>query len=125
MVVEYDGVETTVIDLETKTPLSDAFVYASFEGYPLVPHVLARSNEQGELTLKPKRRLEFVILMGEGNIDIPLWVCKEGYKPYQVGDRGGWNADFSPAKIYRTPVVALEKSPLPPEKSCSPDVEFR
>jgi hypothetical protein len=91
MIVVHDGIETKVIDQETKMPLFGAFIYDGFSG-DKSPLILARSNEQGELTLKPKRRLEFVTFLGEAMVFLPLWICHEGYKPYRLGARMGWNA---------------------------------
>lgn len=121
--VVHDGIETTVIDRETRMPLPGAFAF-EYDGFQESIRVLAHGDEQGKLALEPKRGLEFMPVLVEKIVAQSLWVCKEGYKPYQVGDRGGFFADSTPAEIYRPLVVELEESPLPPEKSCS-DVKFR
>jgi hypothetical protein len=121
--VVHDGIETTVIDRETRMPLSGAFAF-KYVSFQESIHVLAHGDEQGKLTLEPERGLEFSLILAEKIVDQSLWICREGYKPYHVSTRGSSFTDSIPAKIYRPPVVELEKSPLPPEKSCS-DVEFR
>ena len=120
--VVHDGLETTVLDAETKKPLPDAFVYDRFEN-KTGPHVLARSNNFGQLRLEPATRLTFASPLGEALVFQSLWVCKEGYKPVQVGSRSGWNADYQPSEYYRPNSIELMKSALLPAESCS-DVKW-
>jgi hypothetical protein len=115
--VVHDGLETVVLDAETKMPLPAAFAYDGFDSKK-TPHVLARSNAYGKLLLEPETHLVITAPLGEAFISQWLWICKEGYKPIQVGNRSGWNADYQPGKYYRPANVELTKSALPPTESC-------
>jgi hypothetical protein len=116
MVVVHDGLDATVIDAKTEEPIEGAFVYDGFENNQ--PHILAQSDITGQLRLDPSIRLEFVVLAGEAIVHQGLWVCKGGYKPVLVGQRHGWNADFSPAMYHKLGALKLTHSELSTTDSC-------
>ena len=119
--VEHDGLETTVIDAETRQPLAEAFVYDGFaygDDEKGQPRVLSKSNASGQIRLAPRTHLEFVIFLGEAVVHQSLWVCKDGYKPVWVGGRGGWNADLSPKKYFKPGTIELTRSTLIATESC-------
>ncbi len=105
-VVIHDGLKTTVVDAVTKQPIQDAyaFVHSGAE-------VLARSDQNGHIELQPKRKLEWILLLSEGIMEMSLRVCKAGYAPYVAVPRGGWNADLKPIQMLE--IAQIELSPEP------------
>jgi|GEM_PF-2416686 len=114
LVVDHDGLETTVIDAETREPLENAVAFNHFGE----PFARARSDRDGKILLAPKQRLEFVPFLGEAVVEMGLWVCKEGYVPFQAGIRRGWNADFDAPTTYQPDAIALYRFSLQPTMSC-------
>jgi hypothetical protein len=115
-VIVHDGLKTKIVDSVTKEPVGNAFVYDHLKGQS--PHVLALSNEKGEILLDPKRRLTLSGLMGEALIFKYIWVCRDGYIPHLAGYNGGWNADYGPSTVYTPTMIELTKSSLAPAQSC-------
>ncbi|MBP5979142.1 MAG: hypothetical protein KA748_02955 [Halomonas sp.] len=115
-VIVHDGLKTTVIDFMSKEPLEGAFVYDRLDGQ--APHILALSDEKGEILLNPKKEFVLSSLLGEAKVFKHLWVCKEGYMPYLAGSMGGWNADFGSSKTHTPVVIELTRSSLAPSESC-------
>jgi hypothetical protein len=116
--VVHDGLETTVVDAVTKKPLPGAFVYNGMEPGKK-PRVLAFSGHKGEIHLEPERQWRFDFFLGESNVPIPLWVCKEGYEPNRVSFRGGWNIDRQPDYTHKQRYVEMTRSSSARPASCA------
>lgn len=112
-VVIHDGLKTTVVDAVTKQPIQDAyaFVHSGAE-------VLASSDQNGRIELQPKRKLEWILLLSEGHMEMSLRVCKAGYAPYVAVPRGGWNADLKPIQMLE--IAQIELSPVPEKPGAYP-----
>lgn len=115
-VIVHDGLETQIVDSVTQAPIQGAFVYDRL--VDAAPRILALSDPGGALLLQPSRKLKLTPLLGEALVFNALWVCKEGYQPYQVGSASGWNADYRPSRRYTPAVIALTRSALAPAESC-------
>ena len=115
--VVHDGLDAHVIDAETNQALPGAFVYDRVD--TKVPHALAHSDAAGAIVLEPAYRLTVAFPTLEGIVYEALWVCKDGYTPVLVGARSGWNADYSPAQIYRPGTIELVRSKLDAAASCA------
>lgn len=92
LVTEHDGLEAVFVSAQTHEPLADVRLYAGQPGS--AQGVLARSDASGRVSITPKRRLEFIVFLGERMTLMSLWACKPGYARLEVAGRMGWNADF-------------------------------
>lgn len=108
-VVIHDGLKTTVVDAVTKQPIQDAYVFVHSGA-----EALARSDQNGHIELQPKRKLEWILLLSEGRMEMSLRVCKAGYAPYVAVPRGGWNADLKPIQMLEISQIELSPAPAKP-----------
>lgn len=93
LVTVHDGLEAIFVDAQSQTPIAGVQVYALMPGKP-GPQVLGRSDESGQVSIRPRRRLEVVVLLGERMTMLSLWACKSGHERLEVASRMGWNADY-------------------------------
>lgn len=113
----HDGLRTTVIDAETRAPIADAVVFTHRDttGRPIV---LGRSDQTGHVDFEPRSKLGWVPLLGEGMIFFLLSVCRDGYMPAEIQTRGGWNADFRPARVHEQAWVELQRAGIDAPGQC-------
>lgn len=116
-VTTHDGLETRTLDAASGQALSGVCVWQQGAAVPGGDAPLAISDAEGNIRLAPKSRLEFIPLLSEGSLLMSLYLCKPGYAPRMVGQRGGWNADFRTGVVHREPAVFLTPA-APGEFTC-------
>lgn len=116
-VTTHDGLETRTLDATSGRALSGVCVWQQGAAVPGGDAPLAISDAEGNIRLAPKSRLEFIPLLSEGSLLMSLYLCKSGYAPLTLGQRGGWNADFRTGVVHREPAVFLRPA-APGENFC-------
>jgi hypothetical protein len=106
-----------VVDAGSKAPIADAFVFARRDNQDR-PIVLARSDENGKLSLPAEREIQFVVPLGEAIVFLKLTVCKQGYEARELLTGSGWNADFMASQIHDVERVSLVPSTSPESANC-------
>ncbi len=116
-VTTHDGFEARTLDAASGRALSGVCVWQQGAAVPGGDAPLAISDADGNIRLAPKSRLEFIPLLSEGRLFMSLYLCKSGYAPLTLGQRGGWNADFRTGVVHREPAVFLTPA-APGEFTC-------
>jgi hypothetical protein len=116
-VLLHDGLSTTVVDAGSQAPIADAFVFARRDNQDQ-PIVLARSDENGKLSLQAEREIQFVVLLGEAIVFLKLTVCKPGYEAWELVTGSGWNADFRASQRHEVERISLVRSTSPESANC-------